>query len=346
LRTGACPSAFYILYKEKNVKKATQRESNPFLYSDSNKRYHTYDYYLRHTFGEKVAKITLDGGFTCPNRDGTCGTGGCIYCSGRGSGDFTESSLLPVQEQFRRQAERIRRKWDARKFIAYFQAFTNTYAPLPRLKALYEEALACEGVVGLNIGTRADCLPDEVIAYLDELSARTVVTVELGLQTVHDDTARRINRGHDYATFLDAYTRLRQKAPRVRIGVHLIFGLVGENDEKLIKTVQSVAELVPDEVKIHLLYVLENTEMAQIYRNGAYFPMTKEEYVNWVVRALEMLPPQVVVARLTGDADAKSLVAPLWSVKKGNILNEIDKNFYANNTCQGKSFCNSGAQNS
>jgi radical SAM protein (TIGR01212 family) len=170
--------------------------------------------------------------------------------------------------------------------------------------------------------------------------------VELGLQTSHDDTARKINRGHDYDTFLDAYRRLRQKAPHVRIGIHLIFGLVGENDEKLIKTVQRVAELEPDEVKIHLLYVLENTEMARIYSNGAYFPMSREEYVNLVVKALELLPSGVVIARLTGDADKKTLIAPLWSVEKGAILNEIDKNFYANNTYQGKSFCNSGAQNS
>ena len=328
------------------MKKTTQRETNPFPYSDSNKRYHTYDYYLRHTFGEKVAKITLDGGFTCPNRDGTCGTDGCIYCSGRGSGDFTESALLPIRAQFELQVARICQKWDARKFIAYFQAFTNTYAPLPRLKELYEQALACEGVVGLNIGTRADCLSDEVIAYLEELSGRTVVTLELGLQTVHDDTAQKIGRGHDYATFLDAYRRLREKAPNVRIGIHLIFGLIGENDEKIMKTVQRVAELAPDEVKIHLLYVLKNTKMAEIYSNGAYLPMDKTHYVNLVVQALECLPAQVVIARLTGDADAKSLLAPLWSIKKGSILNEIDKNFYDNNTCQGKSFFNSGAQNS
>ncbi len=328
------------------MKKATQRESNPFPYSDSNKRYHTYDYYLRHTFGEKVAKITLDGGFTCPNRDGTCGTGGCIYCSGRGSGDFTESALLPIKEQFRLQAERIRKKWDARKFIAYFQAFSNTYAPLPRLKELYGQALECDGVVGLNIGTRADCLSDEVIVYLEELSAQTVVTVELGLQTVHDDTARKINRGHSFATFLEAYRRLRQKAPHVRIGVHLIFGLIGENDEKVMKTVQTVAQLDPDEVKIHLLYVLENTEMARLYSNGAYQCMEKTHYVELIVRALEILPPRVVIARLTGDADAKTLIAPVWSVKKGIILNEIDKNFYDKDTCQGKSFFNSSAQNS
>lgn len=320
------------------MKKTTQRESNPFPFSDSNKRYYTYDYYLRHTFGEKVAKVTLDGGFTCPNRDGTCGTGGCIYCSGRGSGDFTEDALLPIAEQYRAQVERIRKKWDARKFIAYFQAFTNTYAPLPRLRELYEQALACEGVVGLNIGTRADCLPDEVVAYLEELSARTIVTVELGLQTVHDDTARKIGRGHGYDIFLDAYRRLREKAPHVRIGVHLIFGLIGENDENMMESVQRVAALLPDEVKIHLLYVLKNTKMADIYGNGGLTAMDREEYIDLVVRALEHLPPQTVIARLTGDAPRKELISPLWSLEKGRILNEIDKKFYARDAWQGKSF--------
>ena len=320
------------------MKKVTQRESNPFPYSDSNKRYHTYDYYLRHTFGEKVAKVTLDGGFTCPNRDGTCGTGGCIYCSGRGSGDFAEDALLPIAEQFCLQVERIRNKWDARKFIAYFQAFTNTYAPLPRLKELYEQALACEGVVGLNIGTRADCLPDDVIAYLHELSEGTVVTVELGLQTVHDDTAQKIGRGHDFAVFLNTYRRLREKAPRVRIGVHLILGLIGENDEKMMKSVQRVAELAPDEVKLHLLYVLENTKMADIYANGGLSVIEMEDYVALVTRALEHLPAQTVIGRLTGDAPRKALIAPLWSVNKGIILNEIDKNFYTRDTWQGKCF--------
>ncbi len=320
------------------MKKATQRESNPFVYSDSNKRYHTYDYYLRHTFGEKVAKITLDGGFTCPNRDGTCGTGGCIYCSGRGSGDFTEDALLPIAAQFRVQVEKIRKKWDARKFIAYFQAFTNTYAPLPRLRSLYEQALACEGLVGLNIGTRADCLPDDVIAYLEELSTRTVVTVELGLQTVHDDTAQKIGRGHGFDVFLDTYRRLRENAPHVRIGVHLIFGLIGENDEKMMESVQRVASLVPDEVKIHLLYVLKNTKMADIYGNGELMTMDKENYINLVVDALEHLSPRTVIGRLTGDAPRKELISPLWSTDKVRILNEIDKKFYERDAWQGKSF--------
>ena len=320
------------------MSKIPQRECNPFIYSDTNKRYHTYDYYLRHTFGEKVAKITLDAGFTCPNRDGRCGRGGCIYCSGRGSGDFASESRLGIKEQFEQQVAIMQGKWSANKYIAYFQAFTNTYAPLERLRALYEEALSCPGVGGVKSATRADCLPDEVIDYLEGLAARTVVTVELGLQTVHDDTARLINRGHDFATFLATYLRLRQKAPSVRVGIHLIFGLVGENDEKMMESVQRVAELSPDEVKLHLLYVIKNTKMADIYGKGEYFPMEKDRYVKLIVKALEMLPPEVVVGRLTGDGDRNELLAPLWSRNKRAILNEIDKKFYARNSRQGKCF--------
>ncbi len=320
------------------MKKLTQAQSNPFLFSDSNKRYHTYDYYLKSTFGTKVAKITLDAGFTCPNRDGTCGTGGCIYCSGKGGGEYTAPSHLGIRAQYEAQRALLTGKWPTDRFIAYFQAFTNTYAPLPRLRALYEEALALPGVVGLNIATRADCLPDDVIAYLAELSEKTAVTVELGLQTVHDEIAAAIGRGHDYATFLSAFARLREKASRVRIGVHLIFGLIGENDEMMMESVQKVAELEPDEVKLHLLYVTEGTKMADIYRDGGYFPMSRGKYVSLVVRALEMLPAQVVIGRLTGDGDRKTLLAPLWSAEKGKILNEIDKTFYTKNSWQGKAF--------
>ena len=320
------------------MRKIAQQDSNPFPFSDSNKRYHTYNYYLQHTFGEKVAKVVLDGGFTCPNRDGKCGTGGCIYCSGRGGGDFAEDALLPIPQQFEKQVERIRKKWNSCKFIVYFQAFTNTYAPLERLRELYEQALACEGVVGLNIGTRADCLPDEVIDYLEELTQRTVVTVELGLQTVHDDTARVIGRGHDYEVFLDAYRRLREKAPHVRVGVHLIFGLIGENDEKMMKSVQSVAQLAPDEVKIHSLYVLKVTKMAQMYANGALFEMDMGHYTDLVVEALLHLPAGVVIGRLTCDAPKRELLAPLWSQNKKVILNEIDKKIYTRGAWQGKLF--------
>lgn len=320
------------------MKDNTQRKTNPFPYSDSNKRYYTYDYYLRTTFGTKCAKIPLDGGFTCPNRDGRCGTGGCIYCSARGSGDFTASPLLPIEEQYRVQRERLAQKWSSFKCIPYFQAFTNTYAPLSRLRELFEGAVDLPDAVGLNIATRADCLPPETVEFLGELSQRTVLTVELGLQTVHDQTAAAINRGHDFQTFLEGYHRVRALAPRVRLGVHLIFGLIGENDEMMVETAQRVAELHPDEVKFHSLYVQEGTEMAKIYRNGGYLPLERERYVELVVRAIEMLPPKTVIGRLTGDGAEKSLLAPLWAQKKRCVLNEIDKKFYNDNTWQGKRF--------
>lgn len=319
-------------------------QGNPFLYSDTNKRYHTYDYYLKRTFGEKVAKITLDGGFTCPNRDGTCGMSGCIYCSNQGAGEFVARGLS-LEEQYRVQKERMTGKWKTEKFIAYFQSFTNTYAPLSRLVDLYEQALALPGVVGLNIATRADCLPDDVIDYLATLSERTVLTVELGLQTIHDETARKIGRGHDFATFLDAYRRLRERAPRVRIGVHVIFGLIGENDEMMLQTVQSVGALCPDEVKIHLLYVSKGTKMAEIYENGQYFPLERERYADLVVKAISYLPATVVVSRVTGDGDKKTLLAPLWSADKRKILNIIDKKFYELDIWQGKRITESSIYN-
>lgn len=315
-----------------------KQQINPFPFADDNKRYHTYNYYMKRAFGEKVAKITLNAGFTCPNRDGTCGTEGCIFCSGRGGGEQTADATLSIREQYEQQRVRMATKWRACKFIAYFQSFTNTYAPLCRLRECYEQALALPGVVGINIGTRPDCLPDDVIEYLAELSQKTVLTVELGLQTVHDQTAREIGRGYPYEIFLDAYRRLRQKAPRVRIGVHIIFGLIGENDENMIETVQRVGALLPDEVKIHLLYVLKDTGMAEMYRNNAYFPLERARYVSLVVRALEHLPAEVVVARITGDGDKNELIAPLWSRNKRATLNEIDKSFYTLNTWQGKAF--------
>lgn len=316
--------------------KQTQRDRNPFPYSDSNKRYYTYDYYLRKAFGGKCVKIPLDGGFTCPNIDGTCGYGGCIYCSGNGSGDFTAPATLSIKEQFKEMRARLAGKWETTRAIAYFQAHTNTYAPLEKLRALYEAALAEEGVVGLNIATRADCIADDVLLYLKELSERTVLTLELGLQTVHDETARAINRGHTFKTFLDTYWRIRETAPQIRICIHLILGLVGENDEMMVETVQKVAKLHPDEVKFHLLYVLKDTKMAEIYEKGSYIPMERDEYVDLVVRAIEMLPEDIVLGRLTGDGAEDRLLAPEWSRKKLCILNEIDKKIYEKNTWQGK----------
>ncbi|MBR2011566.1 MAG: TIGR01212 family radical SAM protein [Clostridia bacterium] len=318
--------------------KQTQAELNPFPFSDSNKRYHTYDYYLRHTFGGKVAKLTLDGGFTCPNIDGTCGTGGCIYCGGNGSGHFTAPATLSISDQYRMQREVMQRKWGVTQCIPYFQAHTNTYAPLEKLQALFEEALSFPDAVGLNIATRADCLPDDVLAYLAELSERTVLTLELGLQTVHDTTAALINRGHTFEDFLESYQRIRALAPRIRIGVHLILGLPHETHEMMLDTVRRVAALHPDEIKLHLLYVVSDAPLCEQYLAGEYTALSREEYVDLVVRALELIPPDVVIGRLTGDAPLSTLIAPLWSKGKLTVLNDIDKKLFAENTWQGKKY--------
>lgn len=320
------------------TRKQTQKEQNPFVFSDSNKRYHTYDYYLRRRFGTKVAKLTLDGGFTCPNIDGTCGTGGCIYCGGNGSGHFTSSRALSISEQYRAQRAVMQGKWQVERFIPYFQAHTNTYAPLPRLQALFEEALCFPDAVGLNIATRADCLAPDVLDYLKALSERTVLTLELGLQTVHDETAERINRGHTFEDFLATYRRIREKAPRIRMGVHLILGLPGESEEMMLETVRRVAALVPDEIKLHLLYVIENTVLAEQYQNGEYQPIKRDDFISLVVRSLERISPKTVVGRLTGDAPRRTLLAPIWSSNKISILNDIDKMLQSKNTWQGKFF--------
>lgn len=316
--------------------KPTQRTENPYEYTDTNKRYYTYDYYLRKTFGSKVAKIPLDAGFTCPNIDGRCSFGGCIYCSGRGSGDFAESPLLPIEEQYRITREKLSEKWNTGKCIPYFQAHTNTYAPIERLRDLFERALALDGAVGLNIATRADCLPNDVCEYLADIAKRTTLTVELGLQTAHDETAKKINRGHSFSDFIDGYNRLRAASEKINICVHIIFGLPYESREMMLDTVKEVAKLQPEQVKIHLLHVLKGTKMASLYESGEYKPLEKEEYVSLVADAIELLPPETVVARVTGDGMAEELLAPEWSRKKVSVINDIDKILYQRGSWQGK----------
>ena len=318
------------------MEKVTQRSENPYKNTDANKRYYTYDYYLRRRVGQKVAKIPLDIGLSCPNIDGRCGVGGCIYCSGRGSGDFAESPTLSVSEQYARTREKLSSKWSTASCIAYFQAHTNTYAPLEFLKKNFEEALSLEGVVGLNIATRADCLESDVCEHLAELAERTVLTVELGLQSSSDATAERINRGHTYGQFLDGYRRLRESSGKIEICVHIIFGLPGESREDMLRTVRDVAALKPDQVKIHLLHVLRGTVMGDIYERGEYMPLAKEEYVSLVADAIELLPTDTVVARLTGDGMADDLLAPEWSRKKVSVINDIDKLLYERGTYLGK----------
>lgn len=315
---------------------STQVETNPFLYSDSNKRYYTYDYFLRRKFGRKCAKLSVDGGFTCPNRDGTKGTGGCIYCSARGSGDFCDTPDVPVTKQLGDAFDAMRRKWNDPLGIAYFQAFTNTYAPLEVLRDKFEPAVNYPGVVGLSIATRADCLEDDVCDYLAGLADRTFLTVELGLQTAHDSTAAAINRCHSYADFLMGFGKLRRASDKISICVHLIDGLPGEDGEMMLETARKVAELRPEQVKIHLLHVIEGTRLCELYREGKFECMTLDEYADIVVRQLELLPPETVIGRITGDGMADMLVSPLWSRKKLVVMNTVDRLMFMRGTWQGK----------
>ena len=316
--------------------KIKQKDINPFKNSDSNKRYYTYDYYLKKTFGGKCMKIPLDAGFTCPNIDGRCSVGGCIYCSPRGSGDFAAESVIPVSEQFEIVKNQLSSKWKTDKFIPYFQAHTNTYAPLCVIREKVESVMGKEGVVALNIATRADCLEDDVVEYLAELAERTVLTVELGLQTVHDGIALAINRGHTYADFLEGYNKLRAASDKINICIHLIFGLPGEDREMMLESVREVARLEPEQVKFHLLHVIRGTRLGEIYVGGGYTPMEMDGYVDVVCEALTYLPPDTVVGRVTGDGMQSELLAPDWSRKKTVVINNVDKKMFDENLWQGK----------
>ncbi len=308
---------------------------NKFRYSDDNKRYHTWNYHLRHKFGGKVFKVALNGGFTCPNIDGSKGTGGCIYCSG-GGGDFAGNPAQDILTQFDTVRNKMHQKWHEAKYIPYFQAHTNTYAPAELLRERFEPVLACENVVGISIATRADCLEDDVLEYLSELNERTYLIVELGLQTVFDRTGELINRCHTYADFLNGYEKLAKRG--INVCVHLIDGLPGETREMMQKSAREVAALQPHCVKLHLLHVLKNTRLAQMYERGEFELMTLSDYVETIVSQLEVFPEETVIQRLTGDGGRDSLIGPKWSLKKFVVLNEIDKLMQKLDTYQGAGY--------
>ena len=249
-----------------------------FKYAFDNKRYHTWNYYLRNTFGEKIFKVSINAGFTCPNIDGKITYGGCTYCSKEGSGDFAGNPKDDLIKQFYDIREMMLKKWPKAKYIGYFQAYTNTYAPLEVLKEKYETILGLEDVIGLSISTRPDCLPDDVVEYLGELNKRTNLWVELGLQTIHDSTSKLINRGHDYQTFLDGVEKLKSK--NIKVIVHIINGLPGEDYNMMMETAKAVGNLGVDGIKIHLLHVIKNTPMEKMLENGMLKLMTQEEYIN------------------------------------------------------------------
>lgn len=303
-----------------------------FRFSDDNKRYHTLNYHNLHTYGRKVHKAAIDCGFSCPNLDGTKGSGGCIFCSG-GSGYFTAKSVLSVTEQFLAERERICKKYPEAAITAYFQANTNTYAPVEKLLALYSEAMAA-GADSLAIATRADCLDEERASLISSLPLP--VTVELGLQTIHDTTAAAINRCHTFEEFLCGYKML--KAYGIRVCVHIINGLPDEDADMMLETARVLGKLRPDGVKIHLLHVIEGTRLADMYRNGAYQPLSKEEYIDIVIRQLELLAPETVIERVTGDGDKRSTLAPKWSFDKISVLGGIDKRMAELDTWQGRGF--------
>ncbi|MEA4901767.1 TIGR01212 family radical SAM protein [Desulfitobacterium sp.] len=303
-------------------------------WQNGEKRYNTFNRHLRGIFGEKVFKVPLDAGFTCPNRDGTKGSGGCIYCSSRGSGDFAGEVTHSIEQQFAEVKERMRKKWPKAKYMAYFQAYTNTYAPISKLRRVYEEALNQENVVGISIATRPDCLPEEVLDYLEELNQRTYLWVELGLQSIHDKTMDWVGRGHNYDDFLEGVAALQKRG--IRVCVHIILGFPGETYEDMMATAYAVAALKVQGIKIHLLHILKGTPLAEIYQREPFALPTLEEYISLVSDILEVLPKEMVIHRLTGDGAPDELIAPLWSRKKWEVLNAIDQELLKRDTWQGK----------
>ena len=303
------------------------------------KPYHSLDYELKHRFGEKVYKISLDGGLTCPNRDGTLDTRGCIFCSGNGSGDFAAPRCSSVTAQITQGIEGIkRRKQVGRKFIAYFQSFTNTYAPVAYLEPLYKEALAHPDVVMLSIATRPDCLPPDVLHLLAECNRIKPVIVELGLQTSSEATAQFIRRGYPLSVYDDAATKL--KGLGIEVVTHVIAGLPGETKQDFYNTLSHVAACHSDGIKIQLLHILKGTDLAALYESGQCTVLTQEEYIDLVLQSIALLPPEITIHRLTGDGPKELLLAPLWSSRKREVLNEIHKQLKQQNIWQGKEYKN------
>ena len=280
------------------------------------------DHY-RERFGCKVYKLSLDGGFTCPNRDGTCGTRGCIFCGGDGSGAFAERRCESITLQLERAMARVQNKIKDGKYIAYFQAFTNTYAPVETLRRLYYEAIGPEYIVGLAIGTRPDCLGEDVVALLAEINGIKPVSVELGLQTVHEETARYIRRGYDTAVYFDAVKRL--KAAGIEVVTHIILGLPGETAQMMVETTRQAVTAGTDGVKFHMLHVLRGTDLAKDYEAGRFDVFSLEEYGEVLKACISVLPEHMVIHRITGDGAKKDLIAPLWSGDKKRVLNYLHK---------------------
>jgi hypothetical protein len=298
------------------------------------KRYNDLNSYFRSIFGCRVQKITIDAGLSCPNRDGKISTGGCIYCNTRGSGTGAHAKGYSVTDQILAGKKALSKRYKAKKFIAYFQSFTNTYAPLDGLKSLYEEALSIEGVVGLSIGTRPDCVDEPVLKLIESYSKTHLIWIEYGLQSMHDKSLALINRGHDFQCFKDAVDATLNRG--IKICAHVILGLPEEKRSHMIETAKTIAKMGIDGIKIHLLYVIKGTKLEKLYRQGSYKCLEKQQYVDLVCDFLERIPKDMVIQRLTGDPHPEELVAPQWSVKKAQTLSMIKETLEKRDSWQGK----------
>ena len=308
-----------------------------FLYAeDQNKRYHSWNYALRQQFGEKIFKVPIDGGFDCPNRDGTVAHGGCTFCSVSGSGDMIVAPEDPLPIQFQKEIDMMHQKWPGvAQYIVYFQNFTNTHAPLAVIKERFEQVVNLPGVVGLSIGTRPDCLPDDVVEYLAELNERLYLWVELGLQTTYEQTSELINRAHSYQTYLDGVAKLRKH--NIRVCTLLINGLPGETYEMMMENVKrTILDSDIQGIKLHLLHLMRNTRMLRDYHEGRLRLLGFKEYVDIICDQLELIPQDIIIHRLTGDAPFESIVGPMWSLKKWEVLNAIDQEMLRRDSYQGK----------
>ena len=300
------------------------------------KPYHSFDYMLKERFGEKIYKVALDAGMTCPNRDGTLGSRGCIFCSAGGSGDFAGSRQDSITQQIEKQAASIRQKRGVAKFIAYFQAYTNTYAPVDYLRKIYTEAISHPDIVAISIGTRPDCLGEDILQLLDELNQKKPVWVELGLQTIHETTARYIRRGYPLSCFEQAVSELRKR--NLDVIVHTILGLPGESKNDILSTIEYLNHGDIQGIKLQLLHVLKGTDLAEDYLAGKFQVYSMEEYLELVIDCLEHLNPEIVIYRLTGDGPKDLLIAPLWSSAKRTVLNTLHRECKLRHAFQGKQY--------
>ena len=293
-------------------------------YFTNEKHYNTLNNYYRARFGTKVMKIALNGGFSCPNRDGTLSTKGCLFCSEKGSGDFAGNPVESIKNQYKQVKTMMNKKWKDGLYIAYFQAFSNTYGPIEQLKTIYETALSLDNdIIGLNIGTRADCFNDDIYDLLDSLNHQTYLTVELGLQSMHDESLAYINRGHNRDQFTKTVRALRQRG--IDVVVHIINGLPGETKEMMFQTIDYINQLDIQGIKIHMLYVIKNTPLASIYLNDPFDILSLAEYTDITVHQIRKLNPNIIIHRVTGDPPKNLLITPEWTLKKFVVQNNIDK---------------------